>query len=121
MYQKMASLGLSSWMSGILVVVWTSRGGLELVHYLGESRMLRMGLLRLVRCRWVVQVKLGLERGKYPTGLHAVEASYVSASSLGAFRAIVRSVWSSIMSLGNTQVVLWCGRAAKPIFLPNQA
>ena len=44
MYQEMASLGLSSWMSGILVVVWTSRGGLELVHYLGESRMLPMGV-----------------------------------------------------------------------------
>ena len=50
------------------------------------------------------QVKLGLVRGKYlPAGLYAVEASYVSASSHSAFRAaIVRSVWSSKMSLANT-------------------
>ena len=33
------------------------------------------------------QVKLGLVRGKYlPAGLHAAEASYVSASSLSSFR-----------------------------------
>ena len=39
------------------------------------------------------QVKLGLVRGKY---LHAAEASYVSSSSISAFRAaIVRAVWSS--------------------------
>ena len=43
------------------------------------------------------QVKLGLVRGKcLPAGLHAVEASYVSSSSISAFRAaIVRAVWSS--------------------------
>ena len=43
------------------------------------------------------QVKLGLVRGKYlPAGLHAAEASYVSSSSISAFRAaIVRAVWSS--------------------------
>ena len=36
------------------------------------------------------QVKLGLARGKYiPAGLHAAEASCVSASSLGAFRAAI--------------------------------
>ena len=42
------------------------------------------------------QVKLGLVRGKYlPAGLHAAEASYVSSSSISAFRAaIVRAVWS---------------------------
>ena len=54
------------------------------------------------------QVKLGLVRGKcIPGGLHAAEASYVSASSLGAFRAaIVRSVWSSKVPLANTPAVL---------------
>ena len=54
------------------------------------------------------QDKLGLVRGKYiPAGLHAAEASYVSASSLSSFRAaIVRAVWSSKMLLANTPVVL---------------
>ena len=54
------------------------------------------------------QVKLGLVRGKYlPAGLHAAEASYVSSSSLSAFRAaIVRSVWSSKMPLASTLVIL---------------
>ena len=44
-------------------------------------------------------VQLGLVRGKYlPAGLHAAEASYVSSSSISAFRAaIVRAVWSSRM------------------------
>ena len=52
--------------------------------------------------------KLGLVRGKYlPAGLHAVEASYVSSSSISAFRAaIVRSVWSSKMPLANTPAIL---------------
>ena len=54
------------------------------------------------------QVKLGLVRGTcIPAGLHAVEASYVSASSLSAFRAaIVRAVWSSKMPLAHTPAVL---------------
>ena len=54
------------------------------------------------------QVKLGLVRGKYlQVGPHAVEASFVSASFLIAFRAaIVRSVWSGKMPLANTPVVL---------------
>ena len=53
------------------------------------------------------QVKLGLDRSKYiPAGLHAAEASYVSASSLGAFRAaVVGAVWSSKMPLANTPAV----------------
>ena len=44
---------------------------------------------------------MGLVRGKYlPAGLHAAEASYVSSSSISAFRAaIVRAVWSSKMPL----------------------
>ena len=47
------------------------------------------------------QVQLGLLRGKYLlAGLHAAEASHVSSSSIGAFRAaIVRAVWSSKMLL----------------------
>ena len=54
------------------------------------------------------QVKLGLVRGKYlPAGLHAAEASYVSSSSISAFRAaIVRSVWSTRMPLANTLAIL---------------
>ena len=53
-------------------------------------------------------VKLGLVRGKYlPAGLHAAEASYVSASCLGAFRAAkVRAVWSNKMPLANAPVIL---------------
>ena len=55
-----------------------------------------------------VQVKLGLVRGKYlPAGLHAAEASYVSSSSMSAFRAaIVRAVWSSKMPLANAPAIL---------------
>ena len=54
------------------------------------------------------QVKLGLVRGKYqPAGLHAAEASYVSCSSISAFRAaIVRPVWSSKMPLANVPAIL---------------
>ena len=54
------------------------------------------------------QVKLELVRGKYlPAGLHAAEASYVSSSSISAFRAaIVRAVWSTKMPLVNTPAIL---------------
>ena len=54
------------------------------------------------------QVKLGLVRGKYLlAGLRAAEASYVSSSSISAFRAaIVRAVWSSKMPLANAPAVL---------------
>ena len=54
------------------------------------------------------QVKLGLARGKYlSAGLHAAEASYVSSSSISAFRAaIIRAVWSTKMPLANTPAVL---------------
>ena len=56
------------------------------------------------------KVKLGLARGKYlPAGLHAVETSYVSASSLSAFRAaIVRVVWSCRMPWPILQLYLIC-------------
>ena len=55
-----------------------------------------------------VQVKLGLVRGKYLlAGLHAAEASYVSSSSISAFRAaIVRALWSSKMPLIDAPAVL---------------
>ena len=50
--------------------------------------------------------KVGQERKHTPAGLHAAEASYVSSSSLSAFRAvIVRVVWSSKMPLANTRAV----------------
>ena len=54
------------------------------------------------------QVKLVLVRGKYlPAGLHAAEASFVSSSSIRAFRAaIVRAVWSSRMPLANAPAIL---------------
>ena len=54
------------------------------------------------------QVKVGLARGKYlSAGLHAAEASYVSSSSISAFRAaIVRAVWSTKMPLANTPAIL---------------
>ena len=54
------------------------------------------------------QVKVGLVRGKYlPAGLHAAEASYVSSSSISAFRAaIVRAVWSSKMPPANALAML---------------
>ena len=90
-------------MSGILVVICTSLGGLELVLFLYVLGMLHMGALPLE-----FQEKLGLVRGNHlPAGLRAVEASNVSASSLSVFRAaIVRSVWSSKMPLANTPVFL---------------
>ena len=54
------------------------------------------------------QVKLGLVRGKFlPAGLHAVEASHVSISSLSSFRAAIgRAVWSSRMPMTGTPVLL---------------
>ena len=49
-----------------------------------------------------------LVRGKYlPAGLHAAEASYVSSSSISAFRAaIVRAVWSTKMPLAGAPAIL---------------
>ena len=54
------------------------------------------------------QVKLGLVRGNcIPAGLRAADASHVSASSLGAFRAAINgAVWSRKMPLANTPAVL---------------
>ena len=54
------------------------------------------------------RVKLGLVRGKYlPAGSHAAEASYVTSSSISAFRAaIVRSFWSSKMPMADAPAIL---------------
>ena len=54
------------------------------------------------------QVQLRLVRGGYLlAGLHAAEASYVSFSSISAFRAaIVRAVWSSEMPVVNAPAIL---------------
>ena len=67
------------------------------------------GLLQLVLHPLGFQFKLRLVRGKYlPGGLHAAEASYVSSSSISAFRAaIVRAVWSSEMPLANALAFLF--------------
>ena len=50
---------------------------------------------------------MGLVREKYlPPGLHAAEASNVSASSLSSFwAAIVRSVWSTKMPLASSPAI----------------
>ena len=55
----------------------------------------------------VAKVKLALVMGKHlPAGLHAAEASYVSASSFCSFRAaLVRFVWSSEMPFTSTPVI----------------
>ena len=81
---------------------------LVLVLFLVRLVRLQLGLLQLVLYLWDFQVKLGLVRGKYlPAGLHAAEASYVSSSSISAFRAaIVRAVWSSKMPLANVPAIL---------------
>ena len=93
-------------MLGILVVNFTGRaraGTLSRLVKDATHGVAAVGALPLE-----FQVKLGLVRGKYlPARLHAVEASYVSASSLSAVRAtIARSVLSSKMTLANTPVVL---------------
>ena len=51
---------------------------------------------------------MGLFGGKYlSAGLLAAEASYVSSSSISAFRAaMVRAVWSSKMPLANAPAIL---------------
>ena len=50
------------------------------------------------------QFKLGLVRGKYlPAGLHAAEASFVSSSSISAFRG---AIWSGKMPLDNAPAIL---------------
>ena len=87
---------------------WWSSRELGLVLFPKEFVMLLLVLLWWVPLPLGFQVKLGLVRGKYiPAGLHAAKASYVSASSLGAFlAAIVRAVRSRKMPLANTPAVL---------------
>ena len=92
------AFGRFSWMSGILVVILISLGGLVLELFPKELvSAIRLGFLPLVLYLLGFHVHLGLVRGKYlPAGLHAAEASCVSSSAIGAFRAaIVRAVWSS--------------------------
>ena len=81
---------------------------LVLVLFLVGLVGLRWVLLLLVLCLLGFQVKLGLVRGKFlSAGLHAAEASYVSSSSISAFRAaIVRAVWSTKMPLANPPAIL---------------
>ena len=76
-----------------------------LSHRVGEATV---GVTAVGALPLGFQVKLGLARGKYlPAGLHAAEASYVSSSSIGVFRAaIVRAVWSSEMPLAGAPAVL---------------
>ena len=92
----------------IWVAILISLIVLELVPFLVELVRLLLGLLRLGALPFGFQVKLGLIRGKFlPAGLHASEASYVSSSSISAFRAaIVRSVWSTRMPLANSPAIL---------------
>ena len=67
-----------------------------------------MGLLSVGALPLSFQVKLGLVRGKHLLAdIHAAEASYVSSSSIGAFRvAVVRAVWSSKMPLADAAAIL---------------
>ena len=83
----MVASGRFSWMLGILVVIFVSKR-------VGEATF---GVAAVGALLQRFQFKLGLVRGKYlPASLHAAEASYVSSSSISAFRAaIVRAVWSS--------------------------
>ena len=91
-------------MGGHLDFTYRARAG-TLSKRVGEAtvRVAAVGALPLG-----FQVKLGPVRGKYLlAGLHAAEASYVSSSSISAFRAaIVRAVWSSKMPLANAPAIL---------------
>ena len=94
----MVASGKYSWMLGILVVIdFTKRAQAgTLSRRVGEATV---GVAAVGALPLGFQVKLGLVRCKYLlAGLHAAEASYVSSSSISAFRAaIVRAVWSSKM------------------------
>ena len=96
-------------MSGIWVVILISLFVLGLVLFpAGLVRLLSVGVAAVGALPLGFQVKLGMVRGKHlPARLHAAEASYVSSSSISAFRAaIVRAVWSSEMPLANTLAIL---------------
>ena len=91
-------------MGGHLDFTYRARAG-TLSRRVGEATV---GVAAVGALPLRFQVKLGLVRGKYlPAGLHAAEASYVSSSSISAFRAaIVRAVWSSKMPLANAPAIL---------------
>ena len=81
---------------GHLDFTWRARA-CTLSKRLGEATV---GVAVVGALLVVFQVKLGLVRGKYLlAGLHAAEASYVSSSSICAFRAAtVRAVWADVMT-----------------------
>ena len=89
---------------GILVSLLDARAG-TLSKRVGEATV---GVAAVGALLLGFQVKLGLVLGKYLlAGLHAAEASYVSSSSISAFRAaIVRAVWSSKMPLATAPALL---------------
>ena len=91
-------------LGGHLDFSWRARAG-ALSNRVGEATV---GVASVGALPLGFGVKLGLVRGKYlPAGLHAAEASYVSSSSISAFRAaIVRAVWSSEMPLANSPAIL---------------
>ena len=91
-------------LGGHLDFTYRARAG-TLSHRVGRATV---GIAAVGALPLGFQVKLGLVRGKYlPAGLHAAEASYVSSSSISAFRAaIVRAVWSSKMPLANAPAIL---------------
>ena len=72
-------------LGGHLDFTWRARAG-TLSERIGEATVdVAVSALPLG-----FQVKLGLVRGKYlPAGLHTVEASYVSSSSLSPYRAAI--------------------------------
>ena len=80
-------------------------GACTLSHRVGKATV---GVAAVGALPLGFQVKLGLVRGKYLlAGFHAAEASYVSSSSISAFRAaIVRAVWSTKMPLAKTLAIL---------------
>ena len=108
MFLEMVAFGRCSWMfmdlGGHLDFTLRARAG----TLSKRVRDAALGVASVGALTLGFQVELGLVRGKYlPAGLHAAEASYVSSSSISAFRAaIVRAVWSSKMLLANAPALL---------------
>ena len=88
--------------------ILTSLFELELVLFSDRIREAAFGVAAVGALSIGFLVQLSLIRGKYlPAGLHAAEASYVSSSSISAYRAAtVRAVWSSKMPLANAPALL---------------
>ena len=82
-------------LGGHLDFTFRARAG-TLSHRVGKATV---GVAAVGALPLGFQVQLGLVRGKYlPAGLHAAEASYVSSSSISAFRtAIVRAVFLTFL------------------------